>query len=47
MQPRDPYLFGRVDASHVEIDPNRTSLTETGGKIEAGKASSGNWRYNN
>ncbi|MBT8304607.1 MAG: carbohydrate binding family 9 domain-containing protein [Bacteroidia bacterium] len=40
------HLFQRVDASHVEVDPTRTSLTGTGGKLEIGKASSGNWRYN-
>lgn len=40
------HLFQRVDASHVEVDPNRTSLTGTGGRLEAGKAGGGNWRYN-
>ncbi len=40
------HLFQRVDAGHVEVDPNRTSLTGTGGKIEVGKAGGGNWRYN-
>lgn len=40
------HLFQRVDASHVEIDPNRTSLTGTGGRLELGKAGGGNWRYN-
>ncbi len=40
------HLFQRVDASHVEVDPNRTSLTGTGGKLEAGKEGGGNWRYN-
>ncbi|MFD2567298.1 DUF5916 domain-containing protein [Pseudotenacibaculum haliotis] len=39
------HLFQRVDASHVEVDPNRTSLTGTGGRIETGKAGGGNWRY--
>ncbi len=38
--------FGRVDAGHVSVDPNRTSLTGTGGRIEAGKNGGGNWRYN-
>jgi hypothetical protein len=38
--------FQRVDAKHVEVDPNRTSLTGTGGRIEAGKQGGGNWRYN-
>lgn len=40
------HLFQRVDASHVEIDPNKTSLTGTGGRFEIGKGSGGNWRYN-
>lgn len=40
------HLFNRIDASYVSINPNRTSLTGTGGKIEIGKASIGNWRYN-
>jgi len=39
------HLFQRSDAGHVEVDPNRTSLTGTGGRFEAGKASVGNWRY--
>jgi len=39
------HLFQRTDADHVEVDPNRTSLTGTGGKFEIGKAGGGNWRY--
>ena len=39
-------LFQRTDATHVSVDPTRTSLTGTGGRIEAGKAGGGNWRYN-
>jgi hypothetical protein len=39
-------LFQRVDASHVEVDTTRTSLTGSGGRIEAGKNGGGNWRYN-
>ncbi len=39
------HLFQRVDASHVEVDPDRTSMTGTGGKLEMGKAGGGNWRY--
>lgn len=39
------HLFQRVDASHVDIDPNRTSLTGTGGRFEIGKSSVGHWRY--
>ncbi len=40
------HLFQRVDAGHVEVDPGQTSLSGTGGKLEAGKAGGGNWRYN-
>ncbi|NHF58403.1 carbohydrate binding family 9 domain-containing protein [Flavobacteriaceae bacterium TP-CH-4] len=39
------HLFQRVDADHVEVDTERTSLTGTGGRLEAGKAGGGNWRY--
>lgn len=39
------HLFQRVDATHVSVDPNRTSLTGTGGRLEGGKSSVGNWRY--
>ncbi|MGB5500450.1 MAG: DUF5916 domain-containing protein, partial [Maribacter sp.] len=39
------HLFQRVDAGHVQVDPNRTSMTGTGGKLEIGKAGGGNWRY--
>ncbi len=39
------HLFQRVDASHVEVDSNRTSLTGTGGKLTGGKSGGGNWRY--
>jgi len=40
------HLFQRVDASHVSVDPTRTSLTGTGGRLEGGKQGGGNWRYN-
>jgi len=39
------HLFQRVDAGHVHVDGNRTSLTGTGGKLEIGKSSVGHWRY--
>ena len=39
-------LFQRTDADHVNVDPTRTSLTGTGGKINIGKQGGGNWRYN-
>lgn len=38
--------FQRVDATHVSVDPNKTSLTGTGGRFEMGKNGGGNWRYN-
>jgi hypothetical protein len=40
------HLFNRVDAGHVEVDPTRTSLTGTGGRIAAGKVGGKNWNYN-
>lgn len=40
------HLFQRVDAGHVEVDGDRTSLTGTGGKLEGGKAGGGHWLYN-
>jgi len=39
------HLFGRVDATHLEVDPSRTSLTGTGGNIQIGKAAKGHWRF--
>lgn len=39
------HLFQREDAGHVSVDENRTSLTGSGGKLEIGKSSVGNWRY--
>ncbi len=39
-------LFQRPDADYVNVDPTRTSLTGSGGRIEAGKQGGGNWRYN-
>ncbi|WP_026776504.1 DUF5916 domain-containing protein [Polaribacter sp. Hel_I_88] len=38
--------FQRVDATHVSVDPNKTSLTGTGGRLEMGKNGGGNWRFN-
>ena len=40
------HLFQRIDADHVEVDPDRTSLTGTGGRFEIGKGGGGKWRYN-
>jgi len=39
------HLFQRVDNSHLEVDPNRTSLTGTGGSLQMGKAGNGNFIY--
>ena len=39
------HLFQRVDAGHVEVDTDRTSLTGTSGKMEFGKSSVGHFRY--
>lgn len=39
------HLFQRVDADHVEVDPERTTLTGTGGRLEFGKGGGGKWRY--
>ena len=38
------HLFQRVDASHLEVDTAKTSLTGTGGNLKFGKAS-GNLRF--
>ncbi|PTM09676.1 MAG: hydrolase [Bacteroidetes bacterium] len=40
------HLFNRVDAGHVDFDPNKTSLSGTGGRISAGTVGGGNWSYN-
>ncbi|MDO1501860.1 DUF5916 domain-containing protein [Winogradskyella maritima] len=40
------HLFQRVDADYLDFDPNRTSLTGTGGALEVGKGGNGNWNYN-
>lgn len=40
------HLFQRTDASHVEVDPTRTSLTGSGGSFEIGRGGGGDWRYN-
>lgn len=40
------HLFHRADATHVEVDPTRTSLTGTGGLFRIGKVGGTNWNYN-
>lgn len=39
------HLFQRVDAGHVEVNPERTSLTGTGGRLEYGRMGGGDWQY--
>ena len=39
------HLFQREGASHVEVDPSRTSLTGTGGNFQLGKVGNGHWRF--
>lgn len=39
------HLFQRVDATHVEVDPTKTSLTGTGGTFVYAKNGGGSWRY--
>ncbi len=38
-------LYQRVDASHLEVDPTKTSLTGHGGNLQVGKAAGGRWRF--
>lgn len=38
-------LFQRVDADHVEVDSQKTSLTGTGGNLQIGKIGNGHWRF--
>lgn len=37
--------FHRPDASHVEVDSSRTSLTGTGGRMQLSRFGSGHWSY--
>ncbi|WP_430906721.1 DUF5916 domain-containing protein [Maribacter sp. 2-571] len=39
------HLFQRVDADHVSVDPDATSLTGTGGNVQLGKIGNGNWKF--
>ncbi|MEM9648674.1 MAG: DUF5916 domain-containing protein [Bacteroidota bacterium] len=39
------HLFQREGADHVEIDPDRTSLTGSGGNLQIGKIGNGHWRF--
>ncbi len=39
------HLFQRVDADHVEVDTNKTSLTGSGGNVQIGKVGNGHWKF--
>ena len=39
------HLFQREGADHVEVDPNRTSLTGTSANLQLGKIGEGHWRF--
>jgi hypothetical protein len=39
------HYFQRPDADYLEVDPDRTSLTGTGGTLEFGKQGGGHWMY--
>ena len=39
------HLFQRVGADYLDLDPNKTSLTGTGGNIQIGKVGNGHWKF--
>lgn len=39
------HLFQRAGADYVEVDPERTSLSGTGGNLQLGKIGNGNWKF--
>jgi len=39
------HLFQRVDADHVEVDNEKTSLTGSGGNLQIGKVGNGHWKF--
>jgi len=39
------HYFQRPDAAYLGLDPNRTSLSGTGGTVELGKQGGGQWMY--
>lgn len=39
------HLFQRVGADHVSVDPDKTSLTGSGGNIKIGKIGNGHWKF--
>jgi len=38
-------LFQRPDAQHVQVDPSRTSLTGSGGRMQITRMGGGHWSY--
>lgn len=40
-----PHLFQKTDAGHVSVDPDRRSLTGTGGDVKIGKAGNGHLTF--
>ncbi len=45
LQEASTRYYQRPDVDHVNIDPNRTSLSGYGGGLRFAKVSNGNWRY--
>ncbi len=39
------HLFQRVGAKHLSLNPNRTSMSGTGGNIQLGKVGNGHWKF--
>lgn len=39
------HLFQRVGADHVTVNPDKTSLTGTGGNLQLGKIGKGHWKF--
>tara|TARA_R110002051_G_scaffold117009_4_gene190636 strand:+ start:6756 stop:9407 length:2652 start_codon:yes stop_codon:yes gene_type:complete len=39
------HLFQRTGADYISVDPNRTSLTGTGGNMQLGKVGNGHWKF--
>tara|TARA_R110002050_G_scaffold48356_3_gene112456 strand:+ start:4360 stop:7011 length:2652 start_codon:yes stop_codon:yes gene_type:complete len=39
------HLFQRTGADYLSVDPNRTSLTGTGGNMQLGKIGNGHWKF--
>ncbi len=39
------HLFQREGAGHVEVDPDRESLTGSGGNLQLGKIGNGHWKF--